>query len=128
MEKQRVQETATDLMTSLNITPAQEMIKIVTQHTTRDKNTRRFMDAQLHEIRRKLIRDDRLWTVATMTVTDTNGNEEEDPGKDQAVRHLLKAMKAYGEEDELSAEDFHKIWTGETAEESFGPTASTLMN
>jgi hypothetical protein len=127
MTKQRVQELATDLLTNLDITPAREIIDTVTQHTTRDKNTRRFLDAQLQDKRRQLLRDNKLWTVATMTATDTNGNDEE-PGKDQAVRNLLQAMKTYGEEDELSAEDFHQIWTSETAEESFGPTATTIMN
>jgi hypothetical protein len=130
MTKQKVQETATDLLTNLDITPVREIIKITTQNSKQDKNMRKFLDDQLQDIRRQLIRDTKLWTVATATTMDNTVDisNDEEPGKEQAVRNLLKAMKTYGEEEEQSAEDFHRIWTGETAEESFGPTATTLMN
>ena len=87
------------------------------------------MDDQLQDIRRQLLRDTKLWTVATATTMNNNVDfsNDEEPGKDQAVRNLLKMMKTYGEEEEQSAENFHQIWTGETAEESFGPTATTIM-
>jgi hypothetical protein len=53
--------------------------------------------------------------------------EEHEPGKDQAVRDLLQALKTYGEDEELPAEKFHLLWTGESAVESFGPTATMIM-
>ena len=130
MTKQRVQETATDLLTNLDITPIRDIIEITTQNRKQDKNMRKFLDDQLQDIRRKLIRDTKLWTVATATMMENTVDisNDEEPGKEQAVKNLLQAMKTYGEEEEQSAEEFHRIWTGETAEESFGPTATTLMN
>jgi hypothetical protein len=130
MTKQRVQETANDLLTNLDITPVRDIIEITTQNKKQEKNMRKLLDDQLQDIRRQLIRDTKLWTVATATMMENTVDisNDEEPGKDQAVRNLLNMMKTYGEEDEQSAEEFHRIWTGETAEESFGPTATTLMN
>jgi hypothetical protein len=53
--------------------------------------------------------------------------EEHEPGKDQAVKDLLQALKTHGEDEELPAEKFHLLWTGESAVESFGPTATMIM-
>ena len=86
------------------------------------------MDEKLASIRRRLIGDQTLWngTVAT-TQPVMHTAEEREPGKDQAVRDLLQALKTHGERAELPAEEFHLLWTGESAVESFGPTATVIM-
>jgi len=117
---------ARQLLDHENIIPSQTLIQTVTQEDRKEvQSKRRDMDERLAAIKRPLLREESLWTpkVATALTIQEQNQDGKGPGKDQALRTLLQAMKAYGEEEE----DFHQVWTGESAEESFGPRATNIM-
>jgi hypothetical protein len=127
MNKETATHVAQQLLDNENILPAQTIIRTISSEK-QQKSKRREMDEKLASIRRRLIGDQTLWnsTVAT-THPVMNTAEEHEPGKDQAVKDLLQALKTHGERAELPAEEFHLLWTGESAVESFGPSATVMM-
>jgi hypothetical protein len=127
MNKETTTQVAQQLLDNENITPAQTLIQTISS-AKQQKSKRLEMEEKLAAIRRRLIGDQTLWnsTVAT-THPVMNTEEEREPGKDQAVKDLLQALKTHGEDEELPAEKFHLLWTGESAVESFGPTATIMM-
>jgi hypothetical protein len=128
--KETTMSVATQLVAHENIIQSQTVIQAVSAEK-QQKSKKREMDERLATIRRRLIGDHTLWngTVATTqpVTTSADNSEEREPGKDQAVRNLLQALDTHGEDEEFSAEEFHQLWTGESAAESFGPTATVIM-
>ena len=123
LNKETAMSVATQLLGNENIIPAKTVIQTITSEK-QQISKRREMDEKLAAIRRRLIGDHTLWngTVATTQPVMTTA-EEHEPGKDQAVKDLLQALKTHGEDEELPAEISEKQQCNEDDETE---TSSTI--